>query len=129
MFRLTEGLLDEFGKDRVLDTPLAESAILGTSIGMAMAGLKPVCEMQFSGFSYLMIGQWEGNATRMRSRTHGQFTASGAIRLARQIEPFDPLFAALSRSVQVRVVAPGGPCSPCSPWGPVSPVLARVTLQ
>ena len=43
VFRLTEGLLDKFGTDRVLDTPLAESAILGTSIGMAMAGLKPVC--------------------------------------------------------------------------------------
>jgi pyruvate dehydrogenase E1 component beta subunit len=81
VFRLTEGLLDKFGRERVIDTPLAESAILGTSIGMAMAGLKPVCEMQFSGFSYLMMGQFEAHATRMRSRTHGQFTVPLVIRM------------------------------------------------
>jgi len=81
VFRLTEGLLDEFGKERVIDTPLAESAIIGTSIGMAMAGLKPVCEMQFSGFSYLMMGQFEAHATRMRARTHGQFTVPMVIRM------------------------------------------------
>jgi pyruvate dehydrogenase E1 component beta subunit len=60
---------------------LAESAILGTSIGMAMAGLKPVCEMQFSGFSYLMMGQFEAHATRMRARTHGQFTVPLVVRM------------------------------------------------
>ncbi|MEN8007739.1 MAG: alpha-ketoacid dehydrogenase subunit beta [Candidatus Krumholzibacteriota bacterium] len=81
VFRLTEGLLDKFGAERVLDTPLAESAILGTSIGMAMAGLKPVCEMQFSGFAFLMMGQFEAHATRMRSRTHGQFTVPLVIRM------------------------------------------------
>jgi len=81
VFRLTEGLLNEFGKDRVLDTPLAESAIIGAGIGMAMAGLKPVCEMQFSGFSYLMMGQFEAHATRMRARTHGQFTVPMVIRM------------------------------------------------
>ena len=81
VFRLTEGLLDEFGRERVIDTPLAESAILGTSIGMAMAGLKPVCEMQFSGFSYLMMGQFEAHATRMRARTHGQYTVPLVIRM------------------------------------------------
>ena len=62
VFRLTEGLLDEFGPERVIDTPLAESAILGTSIGMAMAGLRPVCEMQFSGFSYQAFHQIENHA-------------------------------------------------------------------
>lgn len=81
VFRLTEGLLDEFGKERVMDTPLAESAILGTGIGMAMAGLKPICEMQFSGFSYLMMGQFEAHATRMRARTHGQLTVPMVIRM------------------------------------------------
>lgn len=81
VFRVTDGLLDRFGADRVLDTPLAESAILGTSIGMAMAGLKPVCEMQFSGFSYLMMGQFEAHATRMRARTHGQFTVPLVVRM------------------------------------------------
>ena len=81
VFRVTDGLHEEFGEHRSLDTPLAESGILGTAIGMAMAGLRPVAEMQFSGFSYLMIGQWEGNATRMRSRTHGQHTCPLVVRM------------------------------------------------
>jgi len=81
VFRLTEGLLEKFGTERVIDTPLAESAIIGTSIGMALAGLKPICEMQFSGFSYLMMGQFEAHATRMRARTHGQFTVPMVIRM------------------------------------------------
>jgi len=81
VFRLTDGLLEKYGRERVIDTPLAESAIIGTSIGMAMAGLKPVCEMQFSGFSYLMMGQFEAHATRMRARTHGQFTVPMVIRM------------------------------------------------
>jgi pyruvate dehydrogenase E1 component beta subunit len=81
VFRVTDGLLDEFGDKRVVDTPLAESGIIGSSIGMAMAGLRPVCEMQFSGFSYLMMGQFEAHATRMRSRTHGQITLPMVIRM------------------------------------------------
>jgi pyruvate dehydrogenase E1 component beta subunit len=81
VFRVTDGLIDQFGEDRVMDTPLAESGILGTAIGMAVAGLKPVGEMQFSGFSYLMFGQWEGNATRLRSRTQGQHTCPLVIRM------------------------------------------------
>jgi len=81
VFRVTDGLIDEFGPERVMDTPLAESGILGTAIGMAVAGLRPVGEMQFSGFSYLMFGQWEGNATRLRSRTQGQHTCPLVIRM------------------------------------------------
>lgn len=52
VFRATEGLWDEFGDDRVIDTPLAESGIVGTAVGMAAMGLKPVPEIQFSGFMY-----------------------------------------------------------------------------
>ena len=52
VFRVTDGLIDQFGKERVMDTPLAESGIIGVSIGMAVYGLKPVCEIQFSGFIY-----------------------------------------------------------------------------
>ncbi|MEZ4385995.1 MAG: alpha-ketoacid dehydrogenase subunit beta [Candidatus Krumholzibacteriia bacterium] len=81
VFRVTDGLHEEFGEDRALDTPLAESGILGAAIGMAIAGLRPVAEMQFSGFSYLMVGQWEGNATRMRSRTQGQHTCPLVVRM------------------------------------------------
>ena len=81
VFRLTEGLLEKFGEKRVVDTPLSESGILGSSIGMALAGLRPVCEMQFSGFSYLMLGQFEAHATRVRARTMGQLNLPPVIRM------------------------------------------------
>jgi len=81
VFRITDGLFTKYGEERVIDTPLAESGILGTSIGMALAGLRPVCEMQFSGFSYLMLGQLEGHASRYRSRTQGQFTVPLVVRM------------------------------------------------
>jgi pyruvate dehydrogenase E1 component beta subunit len=115
VFRLTEGLLDAYGSERVIDTPLAESAIIGTSIGMAMAGLKPVCEMQFSGFSYLMMGQFEAHATRMRARTHGQFSIPMVIRmpfgggvraLEHHSESREATYAHLPGS---KVVTPSGP--------------------
>ena len=81
VFRVTDGLYQSFGRDRVIDSPLAESAILGTAIGMAMAGMKPVVEMQFSGFSYLMMHQLEGNASRMRTRSQGRFTVPLVVRM------------------------------------------------
>jgi pyruvate dehydrogenase E1 component beta subunit len=74
VFRVTEGLLDTFGEARVMDTPLAESGIVGFSIGMALYGLKPVCEMQFSGFSYLALQQFESHAARFRWRSRGRYT-------------------------------------------------------
>jgi len=73
VFRVTDGLITQFGEDRVLDTPLAESAIAGMSIGMAIYGLKPVCEIQFSGFSYQTFHQIENHAARMRWRTQGKY--------------------------------------------------------
>ena len=81
VFRVTDGLYQKFGRQRVIDSPIAESAILGTAIGMAISGLKPVIEMQFSGFSYLMMHQLEGNASRMRTRSRGQFTVPLVIRM------------------------------------------------
>lgn len=81
VFRLTDGLQDKYGEERVLDTPLAESAILGASMGMAINGLKPVAEIQFSGFSYLTLGQLEGNAARMRNRSMGKFTVPMVLRM------------------------------------------------
>jgi len=81
VFRVTDGLFQKFGRQRVIDSPIAESAILGTAIGMAISGLKPVIEMQFSGFSYLMMHQLEGNASRMRTRSRGQFTVPLVIRM------------------------------------------------
>jgi len=81
VFRATEGLHDEFGEARVMDTPLAEAGIVGTAVGMAMAGLKPVTEMQFSGFAYLMYHHLEGHASRMRNRTRGGFTVPMVVRM------------------------------------------------
>jgi pyruvate dehydrogenase E1 component beta subunit len=73
VFRVTEGLIDKFGEERVIDTPLAESGIIGASIGMALYGLKPVCETQFSGFSYEGFHQLESHASRLRWRSLGRF--------------------------------------------------------
>ena len=80
VFRATEGLYDEFGDDRVIDTPLAESGIVGTSIGMAAYGLKPVPEMQFSGFMYPAFDQIVSHAARLRNRSRGRFTCPMVVR-------------------------------------------------
>jgi len=73
VFRVTDGLIEKFGEKRVMDTPLAESAICGVSIGMAVYGLRPVCEIQFSGFSYMCMHQIENHAVRLRGRSGGRF--------------------------------------------------------
>lgn len=80
VFRVTEGLLERFGPERVIDTPLAESGIAGFSIGMAIHGLKPVCEMQFSGFSYFAFHQMEAHAARLRGRSQGRFHVQMVLR-------------------------------------------------
>ncbi len=80
VFRITEGLHAKWGDQRVIDTPLAEAAILGTAIGMAMYGLKPVCEIQFSGFAYYGFHQLEGHASRFRNRTRGRLSVPMVMR-------------------------------------------------
>ncbi len=80
VFRVTDHLLDEFGSERVIDTPLAEAAIVGMSVGMAVYGLKPVCEIQFSGFSYQNFHQLENHAARMRWRTQGRLSVPMVMR-------------------------------------------------
>lgn len=81
IFRLTEGLLDRFGGERVIDTPLAEAAIVGGGVGMAIGGLKPVCEIQFSGFNYHAMHQLESHVARFRWRTRGRFPLPMVIRM------------------------------------------------
>ncbi|HEX5034600.1 MAG TPA: alpha-ketoacid dehydrogenase subunit beta [bacterium] len=81
VFRATEGLLERFGAERVLDTPLAEAAIVGCAVGMALYGLKPVAEMQFSGFAYQAFHQVEQHVSRYRNRTRGEFPLSMVIRM------------------------------------------------
>lgn len=80
VFRATVGLLDKFGPERVLDTPLAESMIAGLSIGMASQGLKPVAEFQFMGFIYPALDQIINHASRMRNRTRGRLTCPAVFR-------------------------------------------------
>lgn len=80
VFRVTKGLLDVYGEERVMDTPLAESMIAGVSIGMAIHGLKPVCEIQFSGFSYFSFHQMEAHAARYRGRSQGRFSIQMVLR-------------------------------------------------
>jgi 2-oxoisovalerate dehydrogenase E1 component beta subunit len=80
VFRATEGLLQEFGPNRVIDTPLAESGIIGVSIGMALYGLKPVPEIQFMDFIYPAFDQIQSELAKFRYRSGGQFTAPVLIR-------------------------------------------------
>lgn len=80
VFRATAGLQARFGAGRVIDTPLAETAIVGTAVGMAAMGLKPVAEIQFSGFIYPAIDHLLNHASRLRHRTRGRLTCSLVVR-------------------------------------------------
>jgi pyruvate dehydrogenase E1 component beta subunit len=80
VFRATEGLFDEFGADRVLDTPLAESGIIGTAIGMAIYGLNPVPEIQFLDFIYPAFDQIVTNLAKLRYRSGGQYSCHLVVR-------------------------------------------------
>jgi len=80
VFRVTQGLLDMFGPERVIDTPLSELGIIGTAIGLAAYGLKPVAEIQFMGFSYAGIEQLFSHASRIRSRSRGRFSCPMVVR-------------------------------------------------
>lgn len=80
VFRATVGLLERFGPQRVIDTPLAEQLIVGMAIGMAAEGLKPVVEIQFSGFGYVCIDQILNHAGRLRHRTQGRLACPMVMR-------------------------------------------------
>jgi len=81
VFRVTEGLIAEFGDKRVLDTPLAESGIIGTAIGLAMRGFRPVCEIQFDGFVFPGFDQITSQLARMRNRHEGGVIMPVVIRI------------------------------------------------
>ena len=80
VFRVTEGLQERFGAERVLDTPLCESAIMGAAIGMAAYGLRPVAEIQFLGFAYSAFEQLTAHAARLRCRSRGRFSCPLVVR-------------------------------------------------
>jgi pyruvate dehydrogenase E1 component beta subunit len=115
VFRITEGLLKEFGPDRVVDFPLAESAIAGMAIGLCFTGFRPVCEMQFEGFSYHAFHQAENHISRYRNRTRSRYTCPMVIRIPygggiRAIEHHSDSREALWAHIPgLKVVIPSGP--------------------
>ena len=112
VFRITDGLQARFGPRRVFDTPLAESAIVGTAFGMALAGLRPVAELQFMGFLHKAMNQLVAQAAQIRGRTWGQASAPLVVRMAygggvRTPEHHsDSLEAQLVHSPGIKVVVP-----------------------
>lgn len=81
VFRVTEGLWQKFGDQRVIDTPLAEVGIIGTSIGLAIAGMRPVPEVQFDGFSIPMLDQLYNHAVRIKKRSQGKYSCHLVLRV------------------------------------------------
>src|SRR5262245_51597316 len=81
VFRITDGLLDEFGAERVLDTPLNEGAIIGATIGMSLYGLRPIAEIQFADFVYPAFDQIVNELAKYRYRSGGQFGCPVVIRM------------------------------------------------
>lgn len=81
VFRVTEDLHRKFGSKRVIDSPLAEAGIIGTAVGMALYGLRPVCEIQFSGFAFQCFHQIENHCARYRARSQGRFGVPLVIRM------------------------------------------------
>lgn len=80
VFRITDGLIQEFGENRVVDTPLSESGIVGAAIGLAIAGMRPVVEIQFDGFVYPAFDQLISHAARIRTRSRGKLVCPLLIR-------------------------------------------------
>jgi pyruvate dehydrogenase E1 component beta subunit len=115
VFRVTDGLVEQFGEQRSMDTPLAESCIVGMSIGMAIYGLRPVCEIQFSGFSYLNFHQIECHASRMRWRSQGRLSVPMVLRTpygggVRALEHHSESREALWAHIPgIKMVIPSGP--------------------
>jgi 2-oxoisovalerate dehydrogenase E1 component beta subunit len=115
VFRATAGLQEQFGKDRVQDTPLAEGMIAGLSIGMASQGLKPVAEIQFMGFIYPALDQIANHMGRMRNRTRGRISLPLVMRMPHGGGIHAPehhsesLEALLAHHPGLRVVCPSSP--------------------
>jgi pyruvate dehydrogenase E1 component beta subunit len=115
VFRVTDGLWEQFGADRVVDTPLAESGIVGTAIGLAMRGYRPVCEIQFDGFVFPAFDQITSQLAKMHYRTAGRISLPVVIRIPygggigaveHHSESPEVLFA---HTVGLRVVTPSTP--------------------
>ena len=117
VFRVTDGLLQQFGSNRVIDTPVAESGIVGAAFGMAVAGMRPVAEIQFLGFSYPGYDQIVSHVGRIRNRSNHRFTAPMVIRIPfgggigaaeHHSESSEAMYA---HTPGIKVVAPGTPAA------------------
>ncbi|HEX5630172.1 MAG TPA: alpha-ketoacid dehydrogenase subunit beta, partial [Acidimicrobiia bacterium] len=117
VFRVTDGLLERFGESRVIDTPVAESGIVGAAFGMALAGLRPVAEIQFLGFSYPAYDQIVSHVGRIRNRSNHRFTCPLVIRIPfgggigaaeHHSESSEAMYA---HTPGIKVVAPGTPAA------------------
>ncbi|MCJ7479121.1 MAG: alpha-ketoacid dehydrogenase subunit beta [Candidatus Nanohaloarchaeota archaeon QJJ-7] len=80
VFRATDGLMEDYGEERVIDTPLSESGIVGTAFGLAVRGFRPVAEIQFMGFTYPAFDQITSHVSRIRNRSRGSYTAPMVVR-------------------------------------------------
>lgn len=115
VFRATQGLLAKFGEKRVMDTPLAESGIIGVSVGMAAFGLRPVPEIQFAAFLQMGFGQLVNHAARIRARSRGRFNCPMTVRTPygggiRALELHSESLEAVYAHVPgLKVVIPSGP--------------------
>lgn len=115
VFRVTAGIQEKFGEERCFDTPVAESGIVGTAIGLSIAGFKPIGEMQFSGFYYSGFDQILTHAARMRNRSRGRYTCPIVIRMPycggiRALEHHSESTEAISSHVPgLKVVIPSSP--------------------
>ena len=87
VFLITKGFIEEFGAERVIDTPLAEASIVGVAIGMAMEGLRPIAEIQFADFIYPAFNQIVGEAAKTRYRSNGDYTCPLVIRTPYGVVP------------------------------------------
>jgi pyruvate dehydrogenase E1 component beta subunit len=115
VFRATEGLIERFGPERVIDTPLAESSIIGMSIGLAATGFRPVAEIQFMGFVYPAINQLFAHAARLRNRSRGNLSVPMVVRMPfgggihppeHHSESYEALFL---NTPGIKVVVPSNP--------------------
>jgi len=127
VFRVTDGLQKDFGEDRVVDTPLAESGIVGTAIGLALRGYRPVCEIQFDGFVFPAFDQITTQLSKMHYRSQGRLTLPVVIRIPygggigaveHHSESPEVLFA---HTAGLRVVSPS---SPVEAYGMIQQAIA-----
>jgi len=115
VFRVTDGLQKDFGGDRVVDTPLAESGIVGTAIGLAMRGYRPVCEIQFDGFIFPAFDQITTQLAKMHYRSKGRLTLPVVIRvpygggIVAVEHPSESPEALFAHTAGLRVISPSSP--------------------